>query len=173
MGAKQYVVSLIPSSPVPSHLSHKPLLRFPAPQMIMKTVSHLLPMVMLPASNFGKNIYSVSISLSHIGAKSKYPRIYLRLEAIHLQRAGHATLALARPACSRAPGSLHGFESPTAKWHFANGKCLAPLASNPYRGVGFDTKGRQGRGCLTAEATDRIWFLVSWLIRPKGGKVTD
>lgn len=84
MEAKQYVVSLIQSNPVPSHLSHKPLLWFLAQQIIMKMVSHLLPMVMLPASNFGKNIYSVSISLSHIGAKSKYLYIYLRLEAIHL-----------------------------------------------------------------------------------------
>lgn len=77
MEAKQYVVSLIQSSPVPSHLSHKPLLRFSVQQIIMKMVSHLLPMVMLPASNFGKNIYSVPISLSHIGAKSKCLHIYL------------------------------------------------------------------------------------------------
>lgn len=39
---------------------------------------------MLPASNFGEDIYSVSISLSHIRAKSKYLHIYLGLEAIHL-----------------------------------------------------------------------------------------
>lgn len=97
MEAKQYVVSLIQSSPVPSHLSHKPLLRFSAQQIIMKMVSHLLPMVMLPASNFGKNIYSVSISLSHIRAKSKCLHIYLRLEAIHLERVGHAMLAPMRP----------------------------------------------------------------------------
>lgn len=39
---------------------------------------------LLPASNFGKDIYSISISLSHIGAASSTLHIYLGLELICL-----------------------------------------------------------------------------------------
>ena len=48
-------------------------LGFLAQEMIMKTVSRLLPMVMVATSNFRKDIYSVSISLSYIRAKIKLP----------------------------------------------------------------------------------------------------
>lgn len=57
-------------------------------------VSHLPPTAMLSASNFGEDIYNVSISLSHRGAKSKYLHIYLLLEAIHLECVGHAMPAV-------------------------------------------------------------------------------
>lgn len=50
-------------------------LRFLAQEMIMKMVSYLLPMVTAAASNFRKDIYSVSISLSYIRAKSNYLHI--------------------------------------------------------------------------------------------------
>lgn len=79
---EHYVVGLIQSRLTPSHLSHKPLLWLLPQQIIMKMVSHLLPVVMLSAFNFGKDIYSVSIYMSHIRATSTCLHSYLGSEAI-------------------------------------------------------------------------------------------
>lgn len=91
------VVGLIQSRLTPSHLSLKTLPVALTSTIIMKMVSHLLPVVMLSAFNFGKDIYSVSIYMSHIRATSTCLHSYLGSEAM-VACGSYAVLAQTWPA---------------------------------------------------------------------------
>lgn len=111
--AERYVSGLIQSSLTPSHLSLKPLFR--PQQIIMKMLSHLLPVVMLPASNFRKEIYSVSIYESYQSNISTPPSL-LRVRSSRWQHEVHMQCWLRRGLVLQGCGSVNNFELPNGKY---------------------------------------------------------